>query len=86
MDINDGAMVLTAVNQPIYISNATYTGWLPDPRNLTTDDSIFDAVTNTWVRVYALRFLDKQTKVYDVVTTGPNNFIANGFLLDRKLQ
>jgi len=48
-------------------------------------DFIFDAVHGEWVLVSSLQVVADRTKVYDILTDGPNNFIANGFLLDRKL-
>lgn len=84
VSINNGTLVITQVNQPIYMKNDTHTGWLRDPRNLTIGDFIFDAVNNQWVEVWSLEFLHIKTKVFDIITDGPNNFIANGFLLDKK--
>ncbi|HKN07619.1 MAG TPA: hypothetical protein VJ021_08530 [Thermoplasmata archaeon] len=84
VDINNGWLSLTPTDQPIYIKNATFVGWLHDPQNLTTADSILDPVTQTWIHVVSVKLVDHQTTVYDVITSGRNNFVANGALLDEK--
>lgn len=84
VSINEGQLELTPTDQPIFISNATYTGWLHDPQNLTTADFMFDPVTESWVRVTSLKVMSGDFTVYDVVTGGANNFVANGALLDIK--
>ena len=84
VDVNHGWLTLTPTEQPIYIQNASYVGWLIDPQNLTTADSIFDPVTHTFVSVTSVQVLQDRTSVYDVVTNDFNNFVANGALLDLK--
>ncbi|HYA70183.1 MAG TPA: hypothetical protein VEH28_02280 [Thermoplasmata archaeon] len=75
---------VTVTDQPIYIENSTYVGWLHDPRNLTTADSIFDPITGAWVHVRSIQYVHSSTTVYDVVTSGFNNFVADSYLLDVK--
>jgi len=84
VSINNGGLVLTATDQPIYIKNSTYIGWVRDPKNLKVGESIFNAVQGKWVPITSLQFLQDRTRVFDIVTTSPNNFIANGYLLDFK--
>jgi large repetitive protein len=84
IDVNNGQLYLTPTDQPIYIQNSTFTGWLHNPQNLTTADSIFDPMTNSWVHVFNVQLVQENTTVYDVITSGFNNFVANGFLLDVK--
>ncbi len=81
IDVNDGLLYLTPTDQPIYVENATFVGWLHDPQNLTTADSIYDPVTNSWVHVTGVRLIQDETEVYDVQVTGQRNFVANGILL-----
>jgi intein/homing endonuclease len=57
-----------------------YTGWLHDPQNLTTGDYLFGSVCASWVPVQSLSLLTGHFVVYDVVTTGDNNFVADGIL------
>jgi hypothetical protein len=86
IDINDGWLYVTPTDQPIYVRNSTFTGWLRDPQNLTTADSIFDPVTHAWIHVTSVKLVGHQTTVYDVVTSGSNNFVANGALFDSKIR
>ncbi|MCW6159301.1 MAG: Hint domain-containing protein [Thermoplasmatales archaeon] len=82
--VNGGVLLLTLTDQPIYIRNSTFIGWLKDPENLTVGDQLFNPVNNTWVNVSTVSMVEKQIKVFDVVTDGVNDFIDNGFLLDIK--
>jgi len=84
IEVNDGLLRLTATDQPIFITNATFTGWLRDPQNLTTSDSLFDSVSGEWIQVTSVEFEWYHVRVYDVSTNGANNFVANGVLLDQK--
>lgn len=84
VDVNDGLLYLTPTEQPIYIENNTFVGWLRDPQNLTTADNLFDPVNASWVHVSNVHFVWRHTIVFDVVTSGANNFVANGILLDKK--
>lgn len=84
IDVNRGLLYLTPTDQPIYIQNRTFLGWLNDPRNLTVVDSIFDPITLSWIPVTNVTLLDHKGTVYDVVTSGFNNFVADGALLDIK--
>jgi len=83
--INNGLLNLTLTEQPIWMRNSTYTGWLSDPQNLTTSDQIWDPFNVTWVSITSLVVGHFPTTVYDVVTsTHWNDFIANSILLDMK--
>jgi len=84
ISVNNGTLFLTLQDQPLYIRNETYTGWLRNPSELRVHDTLFNAVSHTWVEVITITTVSGGFKVYDVATDGPNNFIANGFLLDRK--
>lgn len=84
VEVNDGWLRLTPTDQPLYIENNTFVGWLRDPQNLTTADSIFNPVTQNWVPVTSVELVLEHIIVFDVVTSGANNFIANGALLDIK--
>ncbi len=85
IEVNNGTLYLTPTDQPIYIQNSTFTGWLHNPEQLTTADSIFDPVHNLWVHVFGVQLVQVNTFVYDVVTSGANNFVGNGVLLDVKV-
>jgi len=83
-DVNHGALYLTPMDQPMFIRNASFEGWLRDPQNLTTADQLFDPVTGAWVNVTSVVLIAEHVNVYDVVTTHLDDFIANGYLLDLK--
>jgi hypothetical protein len=84
IDINHGLLYLTPTDQPTYIENNTFTGWLQDPQNVTKGDNLWDPVTLSWIHVTSVSIVSHQANVYDVVTGGFNNFVANGVLLDKK--
>lgn len=84
LSVNNGLLWLTLTDQPIFIENNTFEGWLHDPQNLSTEDSILDASTGLWVKVVNANVVDVKVKVYDVVTNKLLDFVANGMLLDRK--
>ena len=77
-------LVLTPTEQPIYVRNSSFQGWLHDPQNLTSADKIYDPVSNTWLQVESVLLVSEHIQVFDVVTSGFNNFIANGALLVKK--
>ncbi len=85
LSINDGLLEVTLTDQPIYIMNGTFIGWLHDPQNLTPGDFIFNPIKNTWMQVNSIQLVNHPTWVFDVVTTTPNDFVANGILLDIKI-
>lgn len=73
----NGALVVTSVNQPLFISNLTYLGWMLDPRNLTVGDFMFDPINFDWVKITTLSTVTTNTLVYDVrVNTGFFDFIT----------
>jgi hypothetical protein len=84
LSINEGELVVTVTDQPIYIRNSTFEGWVRNPSDLTLEDSILDPVNETWVVVTSLATVHHRTTVYDVVTSGEDDFVANGLLLDVK--
>ena len=81
IDVNDGWLRLTPTDQPLYIRNASFVGWLHNPQDLTTADSIFDPATGSWVQVTSLSLIHTHTVVYDVKDKGEHDYIANGALL-----
>lgn len=84
VNVNDGLLLLTPTDQPIYIRNSTFEGWLRDPQNLTIADELFNPITMSWVHVTSVKSVPGRFTVFDVITSGMDNFVANGALLDRK--
>jgi hypothetical protein len=64
--INGGLLLVTGLDQPLYITNGTWTGILQDPWNLTVGESLFDPLTGHWVPVTSIQFLTSPGPVYDV--------------------
>lgn len=81
LDINNGSLRLTPYNQPIYMKNSTYTGWLRNPGELVAGDYVFNPTSGNWTFVTQLFQSSGSFTVYDVVTSGPKNYVANGLLL-----
>ena len=84
IDINNGLLYLTPTDQPIYVYNSTFEGWIRDPESLTTADHIFDPVSLSWTAVTSVVDVSSRSAVFNVETSGANNFVANGALLDAK--
>jgi len=84
VSVNNGTLLLTPTDQPVFIRNSTYIGWLRDPQNLSVGDQLFDPVNDTWINVTSVNIIYEHIKVFDVVTSGANDFIDNGILLDKK--
>ncbi len=84
IDMNHGLLVLTATDQPVYIWNTTFEGWVVNPDNLRVGDYMFNPLDGGWTEITCLSISHHSQLVYDVVTSGVNTFIANGQLLDRK--
>lgn len=70
ISVNDGTLLLTPTDQPVFIRNSTYIGWLRDPQNLSVGDQLFDPVNDTWINVTSVNIIYEHIKVFDVVTLG----------------
>ena len=84
LSINDGLLVVTLWDQPLYVRNGTWTGWVQDPQNLTLGEQLFLPSTGAWVTITSLQVLVGNFKVYDLRVTSPDNFVANGVLVGDK--
>jgi hypothetical protein len=82
--INNGMLTLTATDQPVYAKNTTFQGWILNPDQLQVGAFVWDPVTTEWIAVTSMSEITHDVRVYDVVTSGINDFIANGVLLDIK--
>ena len=80
-NINDGGLRLTPTDQPIYIRNSTYEGWLRDPEKIEVGWEIFNAIIGTWVTVSSINYEVEKTWVYDFTTEGYQTYLANSYLL-----
>lgn len=86
LSINDGYLRVTTTEQPIYMRNSTFTGWISDPHYLTVGDQIFNVITNQWVTIYQIGLIQGHFKTYDVATNPLNTFVGNGILLDMPVK
>ena len=85
LNINEGLLKTTLLDQPIYMRNSSYTGWLQDPINLKVGDEIFHVPNQQWIKIGCLETeVGKRFEVYEVTTDPLNVFVGNGILLDAK--
>ena len=84
IDFNNGFLLTTPLDQPIYARNATYTGWVVDPLNLTIGWELFCPLSQTWVEITSMEYKTGNYKVNDIKTDVFDNYIANGVLVDAK--
>ena len=82
--INDGLLLTTLYDQPIFAKNETFTGWILNPCELQIGWQLFNPLTWSWFNITNISFMEGNFKVYDIGMDGPDNYIANGVLLDRK--
>jgi len=80
-NINNGILRLTPTDQPIYVRNSTYEGWLRDPGRIKVGWEIFDAQTSTWVAVTSIIYEEGKTWMYDLTLDGYKTYLANSYLL-----
>lgn len=87
LDINNGLLKTTLTDQPIYIRNTTYQGWLLNPDELKIGDQIFNPIKDTWINIYSLGTLSQHPYlVFDLRTSTLNNYIGNEIFLDIKVM
>lgn len=84
LSVNNGLLETTLTDQPLYVRNGTWTGWVRDPQNLTAGEQLFNPWTNSWTSITSLRVLTGTFTVYDLRAWAPNDFVANGILADMK--
>ena len=81
VSINDGALKVTPTDQPIYVRNGTWEGWVMDASHLEVDEELFLPASGSWLTINSIETLTGNFKVFDLRTDAPNNFIANGMLV-----
>jgi hypothetical protein len=82
--INNGLLTVTPTNQPIYARHDGVAGWVTDPQDLKVGWELLNPVTDEWIPITSIEFKEGSFAVYDLRATAPDNYIANGLLLDRK--
>ena len=86
ISINNGFLRVTLTNQPIYIVNSSFEGWVINPDHLKVGDYMFDPMNHMLITIYSIKIVEKKIEVYDVITSLFNNFIDHGVLLDMKIS
>ncbi len=84
IDFNEGLLLTTPLDQPIYARNSTFTGWVKDPMNLSVGWEIYSPLSHSWTEIRSMEYKIGNYKVYDIRTDTYNNYIANGLLVDSK--
>ena len=82
--INDGLLTVTTVDQPLYVRNGSWEGWIRNPSQLQAGMELFNPASGGWTRIYLIETIAGNFRVWDLATTPLNNFIANGILVDKK--
>ena len=80
LSIDNGLLVTTLTEQPLYVRNGTWVGWVHDPQNLTVGEQVFLPWTGSWITITSLKVLHGTFTVYDLRVTAPSDFVANGVL------
>ena len=81
LSINNGLLDATPTDQPIYVRNGTWEGWVADASHLAVGEQVFLPASGGWANITRLETLSGNFKVFDLRTDGPHNFIANGVLV-----
>lgn len=82
--INDGLLTVTPWDQPIYAKNENFTGWVKDPLDLTIGWQIYCPLLQLWIPITNIEYEFGLFWVQEIKTSGPDNYIANGILVDSK--
>ena len=86
LSINNGQLEVTLTEQPLYVQNGTWIGWVRDPQNLSVGEQIYNPSTGSWIPITSLQVLSGTFTVCDLRVTAPNDFVANGILaLDKHI-
>ena len=90
VDTTDMLIILTQDGQPLRSDNATIQklwvkqadgeiGWL-SVTQLRTGDSLYIPKTQSWTMVDSIKDIQGKFVMYDIYTTAPHDYIANGYL------
>lgn len=82
--INNGALIVTLVDQPVYIRHDNFTGWVVNPVDLVVGWEMFCPLGNSWITITSISFETGKFIVYEIEASAPHTFIAEGILLHNK--
>jgi hypothetical protein len=80
LSINSGLLFVTPTDQPIYTDH----GWIRNPQDLQVGWKIYCPEQNTWITIKNLKTTSGKFRVFDLLVSQPDSFIANSVLLDPK--
>ena len=85
VNINDGLLVVTRTDHPIYVRNGTWEGWVVDPEALMCGMELFCPLNDdVWTEIHTIGWIqDEGANVYALQSTAPDNYLANGILCDK---
>jgi hypothetical protein len=84
VSINQGLLLATRIDHPMYVRNGTWQGWVADPQDLRTGMELYCPLNDSWIKINTLSYVLENVKVYQIGLSAPDNYIANGILCDRK--
>jgi hypothetical protein len=64
LSINDGLLYTTLTDQPIYVKNGTWEGWVLDPVALHVGEKLLLPLSGKWVRITNVDIISGSFKVY----------------------
>ena len=79
--INDGALVVTPLDQPLYVRTPDGVMWNVDPVNVQVGWQLYEPLKDSWVTIYSVQENYEKVRVYDFTTDGPQTYLANSFLV-----
>ncbi|HIH00799.1 TPA: hypothetical protein HA259_01725 [Thermoplasmata archaeon] len=82
LNINDGALRVTLVDQPLYVTDSDgFVRWVKDPSEIQVGWKIFNGESESWVTVESLEVETERTRVFDFLTDNFQTYLGNSFLL-----
>jgi hypothetical protein len=81
LEINEGVLTVTLTDQPIYVRNGSWIGWIANPIELEIGFELFCPLSDSWVMITALEVEYGGEWVYDFTTDGPQTYLANSYLV-----
>ncbi len=85
IELINGKIGVTPYDQPMYVSNSTYTGWISNPSSIRVGWYLFEPATDSWVAVHNISYSTGSFMVYNVYTNATNTYVVGGVLVDTKV-
>ena len=81
MEWINGNLGITPYDEPIYIRNSTYTGWVKDPLVVKKGWYVYSPGKG-WIAVDSVTYTFGNYEVYNIYANGTDTYQVNGYLLD----